>query len=93
MSDFSQQICDQKKKDAFRVYKSSGPTTADERELTIKAVEAAVDSLSASAIKLIGYGVPEDTAYAIIFNSINDKALLNMVEWLWSAFRPKRPYE
>ena len=35
MSDFSKQICDQKKKDAFRVYKSSGPTTADERELTI----------------------------------------------------------
>ena len=93
MSDLTKEICDKKKRDVLRVFKSSGPTTNEERDLTIKAATAIVDVLSASALKLIEYGVPEDPAYIMIFGSINDKVLLNMTRWLWGALRPKMPHE
>ena len=93
MSDLTKEICDEKYKDVFRVCKASGPMTRDENDLAIKAAKAVVDVLSASALKLIEYGVPEDPAYIMIFGSINDKVLLNMTRWLWGALRPKMPHE
>lgn len=85
MSDFVKQITEQKHQDAVKIFRSSGPPTVEENVLREKAATVVVEALSASAMKLMEYGVPEDVAYGMIFNSITDEALLRMTKRLWNA--------
>lgn len=93
MSDFCKQLVAQKRRDAFKIFKPSGPTAGDERAQREKAIDMAIDVLSTSASKLIEYGVPEDQAYSMIFSLFPDKTLLLMIQavahTLWKKANPK----
>ena len=87
MSDFSEPILKQKYQDALRSFKGSGPSTAKENALSVKAALAVVETLKTSAEKLIEYGVSEEQAYTMIFKSATDDMLRTMMQALWRALR------
>ena len=93
MADAIRLITERKYRDALRAFKPIGPPTHYEDELSNQAAIIIVEALSASAAKLAEYGVPEEQAYAIVFNSVTDQTLFQMMRALWRALVAPTPHQ
>jgi len=83
-----EQIIREKRQQAVRIFKSSGPLTRDGAALREKAANVIVDALSTGAIHLLNHGVQDMVlAFRLIFEPFNDDVLLKAMRTLWPELR------